>query len=132
MTQERAMTDQQVNESSAEPEHAHLDESSEFYQSVAKVIGIMRPAIQADEGDIFLRAVDSDGLVSVELTGACVTCPASTATMKDGIERILKKRVEGVTGVTHVGEELMGAEEGTLVSLAGSTKVSPFAPPESD
>lgn len=105
-----------------------LEESTDLYQKVEKVIGIMRPAIQADEGDIFLRGVDVEGMVSVELMGACVTCPASTATMKDGIERILKKRVDGVTGVQHVGEELMGEEDGTLVSLAGSAgKVSPFA-----
>ena len=82
------------------------------------VVDIMRPAIQADEGDIFLRDVDCEtGIVSVELTGACVTCPASTATLKDGIERILKKRVEGVTAVQHVGESLSPAEEGTIVSL---------------
>ena len=56
-------------------------------EAVAKVIEIMRPAIQADEGDIFLRDVDTaTGVVSVELTGACVTCPVSTATLKDGIE----------------------------------------------
>lgn len=86
-------------------------------EAVQKVVDIMRPAIQADEGDIFLRDVDLDtGVVSVELTGACVTCPASTATLKDGIERILKKRVEGVTSVQHVGESLQ-PEEGTIVSL---------------
>ena len=74
--------------------------------------------IQADEGDIFLRDVDvASGVVSVELTGACVTCPVSTATLKDGIERILKKRVEGVTSVVHVGAELAGTEMGTAVSL---------------
>lgn len=107
---------------------SQLEVSSELYQNVEKVVGIIRPAIQADDGDIFLRGVDDEGLVSVELMGACVTCPASTATMKDGIERILKKRVDGVTGVQHVGEELMGEEEGTLVSLAGSVgKTSPFA-----
>ncbi len=87
-------------------------------EAVQKVIDIMRPAVQADEGDIFLRDVDvATGVVSVELTGACVTCPASTATLKDGIERILKKRVDGVTAVQHVGESLVGAEDGTPVSL---------------
>lgn len=86
--------------------------------AVEKVIGIMRPAIQADDGDIFLRDVDIDtGVVSVELVGACVTCPASTATLKDGIERILKQRVEGVTAVEHVGASLVGADEGTAVSF---------------
>lgn len=101
---------------------------SELYDKVDKVIEIIRPAIQADEGDIFLRAVDDEsGLVSVELVGACVTCPVSTATLKDGIERILKKRVTGVTGVEHVGEVLVGEEEGTIVSIGGKTIVSPFA-----
>ncbi len=85
---------------------------------MAKVIEIIRPAIQADDGDIFLRGVREDtGLVEVELVGACVTCPASTATLKDGLERILKQRVEGVTGVIHVGEALVGADGGTRVFL---------------
>jgi Fe-S cluster biogenesis protein NfuA len=78
-------------------------------------IEAIRPAIQADGGDIFLRGVDeATGLVSVELVGACVSCPASTTTLKAGIERILKDRVEGVTEVVNVGETLL---DGTPVSL---------------
>ena len=46
---------------------------------VEEVIEVVRPAIQADGGDIVLRGVDEDtGVVTVELVGACVTCPAST------------------------------------------------------
>ena len=87
-------------------------------ERVTTVIEVIRPAIQADKGDIFLRDVDEDtGVVSVELVGACVTCPASTQTLKAGIERILKDRVEGVTSVEHVGANLVGADEGTAVSL---------------
>lgn len=83
-----------------------------------QVIEVVRPAIQADAGDIHLRDVDTDtGVVTVELTGACVSCPASTLTLKAGIERILKDRVEGVTAVEHVGVNLVGADEGTAVSL---------------
>ncbi|MDQ3461722.1 MAG: NifU family protein, partial [Actinomycetota bacterium] len=41
-------------------------------------------------------------VVTVELVGACGTCPASTVTMKAGIERILRDRVEGVTEVIAV------------------------------
>ena len=71
---------------------------------VAQVIEVIRPAIQADGGDIHLRGVDTDtGVVSVELVGACVSCPASTVTLKAGIERILKDRVPGVTEVVDVG-----------------------------
>jgi Fe-S cluster biogenesis protein NfuA len=74
---------------------------------VEKVIEVIRPAIQADNGDIVLHDVDEGaGIVSVELVGACVSCPASTQTLKAGIERILKDRVEGVTEVVNVGETL--------------------------
>ena len=72
---------------------------------VEKVIEVIRPAIQADNGDIVLHDVDEDtGVVSVELVGACVSCPASTVTLKAGIERIMKDRVEGVTEVIDVGQ----------------------------
>lgn len=79
-------------------------------------IEAIRPAIQADGGDMFLRGFDADtGVVEVELVGACVSCPASTVTLKAGIERILRDRVEGVTEVVNVGETLLN--DGTPVSL---------------
>lgn len=83
---------------------------------VADVIEIVRPAIQADGGDINLLDVDeASGVVTVELTGACVSCPASTVTLKAGIERIMKDRVPGVTEVRQPDEETI--ETGTVVSL---------------
>jgi Fe-S cluster biogenesis protein NfuA len=84
-------------------------------EKVEQVIEVIRPAVQADGGDIYLRGVDTDqGIVSVELVGACVSCPASTVTLKAGIERILKDRVPGVTGVVDVGS---GTESETVLSL---------------
>jgi Fe-S cluster biogenesis protein NfuA len=84
-------------------------------EQVEKVIAAVRPAIQADGGDIFLREVDEDtGVVSVELTGACVACPASTLTLKAGLERILQDRVEGVTELVDLGQEEF---EGTYLNL---------------
>ena len=72
-------------------------------EQVEKTIEVIRPALQADGGDIVLHDVDeATGVVTVELTGACVGCPASTVTMQAGIERILKDRVEGVTEVVAV------------------------------
>jgi Fe-S cluster biogenesis protein NfuA len=72
-------------------------------EQVEKVITAIRPAIQADEGDISLIDVDeSTGVITVELHGACVTCPASTQTLKAGIERIMKDRVDGVTEVVEI------------------------------
>tara|TARA_B000000460_G_scaffold221138_1_gene173073 strand:+ start:51 stop:380 length:330 start_codon:yes stop_codon:yes gene_type:complete len=93
---------------------------------VEKVIEIIRPAIQADDGDIELHDVDeATGEVTVELVGACTTCPASDQTLKAGIERILRDRVDGVTSVRNVGETTnpdgpIGApdpDEGTAVFL---------------
>ena len=73
-------------------------------EQVEKVIEVIRPAIQADNGDVLLHDVNEEtGLVTVELIGACVSCPASTVTLKAGLERILIDRVPGVTEVIDAG-----------------------------
>ena len=75
---------------------------------VEATIEVIRPALQADGGDIILHAVHEDtGLVEVELIGACVGCPASTQTLKAGIERIMRDRVDGVTEVINIAEEAL-------------------------
>ena len=90
--------------------------AGDLLQRVEKVIDIIRPAIQADDGDIVLHGVDeATGEVTVELVGACVSCPASDQTLKAGIERIMKDRVPGVTAVLNVGETVEAP--GTAVSL---------------
>ena len=72
---------------------------------VLKTIEVIRPALQADGGDIVLRDVNEEtGVVSVTLVGACVGCPASTQTLKAGIERIMRDRVDGVTQVVDIAE----------------------------
>ena len=70
---------------------------------VEATIEAIRPALRADGGDIVLRDVDeATGVVSVTLIGACGTCPASTQTLKAGIERIMRDRIDGVTEVVNV------------------------------
>ena len=84
-------------------------------QQVEETIEVIRPALKADGGDIILREVDeATGIITVTLTGACTTCPASDQTLKAGIERIMKDRVPGVTSVVQPDE---GAELGTSVTL---------------
>ena len=74
---------------------------------VEETIEVIRPALQADGGDIVLRDVDeATGIVSVTLTGACGTCPTSTQTLKAGIERIMRDRIDGVTEVVNVPDEM--------------------------
>jgi len=70
---------------------------------VEETIEVIRPALQADGGDIVLRDVDEEtGVVSVTLVGACGTCPVSTSTLKAGIERIMRDRIDGVTEVVNI------------------------------
>lgn len=74
----------------------------------------IRPALQADGGDIRVINLDEDaGVVDVELLGACGGCPMSTMTLKAGIERILKDRVEGLHEVRALGIDFgdIGADE---------------------
>lgn len=66
---------------------------------VAAVLELIRPSLQADGGDVRLVDVNEDGVVSVELQGACKGCPMSQMTLANGVECILKERVPGVTSV---------------------------------
>ncbi|HEV2767882.1 MAG TPA: NifU family protein, partial [Acidimicrobiales bacterium] len=78
-------------------------ETGSVRDKLFETIEVIRPALQADGGDIVVKEVNEEtGVVSVELVGACGTCPISTQTMKAGIERILRDRVEGVTEVIAV------------------------------
>ena len=70
---------------------------------VEATLEIIRTALQADGGDIVLHDVDEvSGLVSVELIGACAGCPSSNVTLKAGVERIMRDRVDGVTAVIDI------------------------------
>jgi Fe-S cluster biogenesis protein NfuA len=71
-------------------------------EEVKKVLEMIRPALQADGGDVELVEVGADGIVKVRLVGACGHCPMSTMTLKMGIERTLKEKVPGVTEVVSV------------------------------
>jgi len=71
-------------------------------EDVKKVLDMVRPALQADGGDVELVEVTDDGVVKVKLVGACGHCPMSTMTLKMGIERTLKEKVPGVKEVISV------------------------------
>ncbi len=72
-------------------------------EQVEATIELIRPALQSDGGDINLVDVDEEtGVVQVQLVGACGSCPSSTMTLKAGVERIMRDRVEGVTEVVAI------------------------------
>ena len=76
-----------------------MTETASMQDGVLSAIEAIRPALQADGGDIVFKAIDDDFVVHVELIGACGTCPVSTMTLKAGVERIIKDRVPGIVSV---------------------------------
>ncbi len=71
---------------------------TEMKEQVEKALEDIRPALQADGGDIELIDV-VDGIVQVRLQGACAGCPMSQLTLTNGVERHLKNVVPGVDRV---------------------------------
>jgi len=71
-------------------------------EKIKSALENVRPSLQADGGDVEFVSVNTDGKVSVRLTGACGTCPMATITLKNGIESYLKKEIPEVTEVVGV------------------------------
>lgn len=72
-------------------------------EKVEAALAKIRPALQADGGDVELVGVNEEnGVVTVRLTGACGGCPMATMTLKQGIERTLKQEVPEVSQVIAV------------------------------
>jgi Fe-S cluster biogenesis protein NfuA len=71
-------------------------------QRVQGVIDLIRPAVQADGGDIELVDVTGDGVVQIRFHGACHGCPSSHMTLQMGIERNLREQIPEVTQVVPV------------------------------
>lgn len=72
---------------------------------VVQIIEIMRESLQADGGDISLVDISEDGVVTVELHGACASCALSSYDLSMGVERVLKERVPGVTKVVALEDD---------------------------
>ena len=70
-------------------------------EDIKKALDEIRPALQADGGDVEYVGMDGD-VVKVKLTGACGNCPRATITLKNGIEVLIKKKVPGVESVEAV------------------------------
>lgn len=74
-----------------------------MFERVEKVLEKIRPYIQSDGGDISLVSVDeTSGIVKVTLHGACGSCPSSTATLKGGVERMVREEIPEIKEVVAV------------------------------
>ncbi len=93
--------------------------------AVLETLDMIRPALQADGGDIRVVDLHEDtGVLDVELLGACGSCPMSTMTLKAGVERILKDRVEGLTAVRALGIDFGDGVDETPAADASDSNIS--------
>ena len=79
-------------------------ENNNHFKVIEEALEEIRPYLKADGGDISLIEVSDDLVVKVKLLGACVGCPMSYQTMKNGIEKVVKKAVPEIKEVLAVNE----------------------------
>jgi Fe-S cluster biogenesis protein NfuA len=96
------------------------EERAERLRKLHGIIDLMRPAVQADGGDlILLRADVATGVVEVQLQGACSSCAISEATLSGGVERILRDRLPWVTEVIGGLDDALSLDESAALGAGG-------------
>src|SRR5579862_8269085 len=76
------------------------EEKAQRLADLNELIDLIRPAVQADGGDLVMTSADLEaGVVEVQLQGSCSSCAVSSTTLQAGVERILKERLEWITEV---------------------------------
>ena len=96
------------------------DERQSRLIALNELIEIIRPAVQADGGDLALVNADvEEGVVEVILQGACSSCAVSASTLQAGITRILKDRLKWVTEVIGGVDEDMDIETSVAMGRGG-------------
>ncbi len=87
------------------PREQQCDENDPLVIQIKELLDTrVRPAVAEDGGDIIFHDF-VDGIVTLELQGACSGCPSSTATLKDGVENLLKHYVPEVVSVEALNDE---------------------------
>lgn len=87
-----------------------------------ELIDLIRPAVQADGGDLVLVSADVEsGVVEVQLQGSCSSCAISSTTLKAGVERILGERLDWVTEVIGGVDDELDFETSSAMGRGGYT-----------
>jgi Fe-S cluster biogenesis protein NfuA len=96
------------------------DERQTRLRALNAVMDLMRPAVQADGGDLVLvRADVESGVVEVQLSGACSSCAISSDTLSGGVTRILMDRLDWVTDVIGGVDESVDPEDSMSLGTGG-------------
>ncbi len=95
-------------------------EKQKRLSDVAGLIEMMRPAVQADGGDLILVSADPDtGIIEVALQGSCSSCAISSSTLQLGVERILKGRLDWVNEVKGGVDDSLAFEDSYMLGKGG-------------
>jgi Fe-S cluster biogenesis protein NfuA len=98
------------------------DERAGRLANLNELIELIRPAVQADGGDLVLVSADVEsGVVEVQLQGSCSSCAVSSTTLQAGVERLLKERLEWVSEVFGGVDEEMDFETSSAMGRGGYT-----------
>ncbi|HEY3809982.1 MAG TPA: NifU family protein [Acidimicrobiales bacterium] len=98
------------------------DDRARRLADLNELIDMVRPAVQADGGDLVLVSADTvSGVVEVQLQGSCSSCAISSTTLQAGVERILKERLDWVTEVLGGVDEDIDYETSAAMGRGGYT-----------
>jgi Fe-S cluster biogenesis protein NfuA len=84
------------------PSATKIDSPQQVRAKTEQILELIRPAIQADGGDLELVEITSEGVARIRLHGACVGCPSSVITLQAGVERNLMQHVPEIRAVEAV------------------------------
>jgi Fe-S cluster biogenesis protein NfuA len=98
------------------------DERAQRLADLTELIDLIRPAVQADGGDLVLVSADTEtGVVEVQLQGSCSSCAISATTLQAGVERILMERLDWVSEVFGGVDEDIDFETSAAMGRGGYT-----------
>lgn len=96
------------------------EEKAQRLDALTELMDMIRPAVQADGGDLVLTHADVEtGVVEVQLQGSCSSCAVSSVTLQAGVSRILRDRLPWVTEVTGDVDETVDYEESAAMGRGG-------------
>lgn len=103
-----ASTEPLFLEGAADPATTIQDDDDEIVAAIKEILETrIRPAVQDDGGDVIFQEFDEDtGILKVKMVGACSGCPSSSATLKGGIENMLRHYIPEVREVIETKDEI--------------------------
>jgi len=96
------------------------EERASRLDALVSLLDLIRPAVQADGGDLALVHADVEtGVVEVQLQGSCSSCAVSSTTLQAGVSRIMRDRLDWVTEVTGGVDDSIDQDESMSMGRGG-------------